>query len=244
MGALRIAPVKSLATVTRDHIRLERGGVPEDRRAFLVDDEGTVVTLRRHPQLIRLHPDLDLHLGTLGVRTPAGDLATTPLADAAGEVRARLYGKDRVGRVLPGAVADVISGVAGERIRVVLADDVGTGWDEGPVSLLGRSSAVAVGGDRDTARYRMLVELEHTAPYEEDTWVGRTVRLGEAVVQVTHPLERCVIITQSPATGEKDWDGLHVLAQERGPDLCLGVIAEVLQPGSVRLGDPVVLADV
>jgi uncharacterized protein len=218
VAGLRIAPVKGLATISRDHIRLERAGVPEDRRAFLLDADGTVVTLRKHPQLVRLQPDLDLEGGVLTVRSPDGGLAETPLADTAEEVTAHLYGKDRVGRVLPGAVAAAVSEAAGEPVRVVLAGDVGTGWDEGPVSLLGRASAEAVAKKQDLARYRMLVELDATQPYEEDTWVGHEVRLGDAVVRVTHQLVRCVIITQSPQTGDKDWDGLHVLAQARGPD--------------------------
>ena len=243
VAALRVAPVKGLATVPREHVRLEAAGVAEDRRAFLLDARGAVVTLRQHPGLVQVVPSLDLERGVLEVRLPDGTMHSSPLEDADLRVRAELYGKQRVGRVLPGAVAETLSQRAGETLRVVIADEPGTGWDEGPVSILGRASAAAVGGvGRDRARYRMLVEVDGTAPYEEDGWVGHDLMLGQARVRVVHRLVRCVIITQSPTDGRKDWEGLHALAQQGREDLCLGVIAEVVTPGDVRIGDAVRLA--
>ena len=41
------------------------------------------------------------------------------------------------------------------------------------------------------------------------------MRLGEAVVEVTHALDRCVVVNASPATGEQDWAGLKTLAALR-----------------------------
>ena len=239
VAALRVAPVKGLASVLRETVHIDHHGVAEDRRAFLIDAQGTVVTLRQHPELITVTPDLDLDGGVLRVTLADGGVGSTPLGDTTAHVHAHLYGKDRSGRLLPGGVADALSEVAGEPVRVVVADVTGVGWDEGPVSLLGRTSAQAVSGTRDTARYRMLVEVVGTQPFEEDSWVGRQIDVGAARLRVTHPLRRCVIITQSPQAGEKDWEGLHALAALRGPDLCLGVIAEVVAPGTVRVGDPV-----
>ena len=245
VSALRVAPVKGLATVSRDRIVIDHQGVAEDRRVLLLDAGGSVVTLRSHPHLVQVVPDLDLGAGVLRVTAPDGSVAATALDEAQGTVGAHLYGKDREGRLLPGAVADCLSALAGEPVRVVVADATGVGWDEGPVSILGRASAAAVGGpDRDRARYRMLVEVEGTDAYEEDRWVGREVTVGQARLHVTHELQRCVIITQSPATGDKDWDGLHALAEQRGRDrLCLGVIADVVRPGAVEVGSPVHVAD-
>ncbi len=238
VGTLRVAPVKGLATVTRERIRIDEHGVAEDRLLFLVDDGGAVVTLRSHPQLVQVVPDMDLEERRLTVRLPDGTTASSCLDEVGEEVGTTLFGKERSGRVLAGEVGPALSHVAGAGIRAVLAEPVGMGWDEGPVSLVGRASALAVGGpDGDLARYRMLVELDGTRPYEEDSWVGREVELGEARVRITHPLARCVIITQSPATGRHDWDGLKALADARGRDrVCLGVIAEVVRAGEVHRG--------
>ena len=129
----------------------------------------------------------------------------------------------------------------------MLTERVGLGWDEGPVSILGLASAAAVATPPDrqdhgaltTERYRMLIEVEGSAPFEEDSWVGQPVRIGEVVVRVTHALERCVVINHHPRTGVKDWPGLKTLVARGRTQLTLGVIAQVEQTGVVRVGDPV-----
>lgn len=239
VATLRIAPVKALATVTVAKVTIGPQGVPEDRRLFLVDAADAVVTQRSHPQLSQVVPDLDLAAGVLSVQLPDGAVVGDELTSPGPQLRTSLFGRERVGRVIDGGVAEALSALAGERVRLVLADSAGTGWDEGPVSILGRASAAHIGAPSgDTLRFRMLVELDGTAPYEEEAWVGREIELGAARLFVRQPLDRCVVITQSPLSGEHDWDGLRVLAEERGRDhLCLGVIADVVTPGDVAVGD-------
>lgn len=248
---LRVAPVKALRSVRRDRVVLERQGVAEDRRLFLLDAHGAVITLRDHPQLTQVVPDLDLAEHTLSVRLPGGTVATSELTATGEPVNTTLFGKDRSGRVVAGPVAGALSDYVGEPVRLVLADRTGVGWDEGPVSLIGRASAEAVAAPEEPGappaeRFRMLVEIGGVDAYEEDSWPGRRVRLGEDVVlQVTHPLGRCVIINSSPATGAKDWQGLKTLAALRGPDrVTLGVIASVERPGAVSVGDTVTVLSV
>ncbi|HSU35709.1 MAG TPA: MOSC domain-containing protein, partial [Propionibacteriaceae bacterium] len=86
-------------------------------------------------------------------------------------------------------------------------------------------------------RYRMLIEVEGGAAFEEDSWVGGTVRIGEVLVRVTHALERCVVINHHPRTGAKDWPGLKTLVTRGRDQLTLGVIAQVEQTGVIRVGD-------
>ena len=240
-----MSPVKGLAVVPQQQIQLGTEGVAEDRRVFLLRANETVATIRRFPTLVRVTPELDLDAGVLGVTFPDGHTVTSELAAAAAgeEASARLFGKDRSGRVLPGPVADALSDYVGEPLRVVVADRTGVGWDEGPASLVGEASVAAVetppgANGSGSARYRMLIEVEGTEPYEEDSWVGQDVRVGRSLLRVTHSLERCVVITYSPQDGSKDWAGLAAIPEHRG-QLTLGVIARVLDPGVVRVGDRV-----
>ena len=244
VSALRVAPVKGLACVERSTVDLGPTGVAEDRRLFLLRADGSVVTLRRYPQLGRVVPDLDLVAGMLTVRLPDGNTARSEVGDAGEPVQAHLFGKDRTGHVVPGAVAEALSDFLAEPVRVVWASGTGVGWDEGPVSLISRASMATVGtpaeDGRGSARYRMLVEVDGCGPYAEDAWVGRRWHLGGADVEVSHPLDRCVVINAGPVTGAPDWPGLKTLATVRGPhQLTLGVIATVLRPGPVSLGDAV-----
>jgi uncharacterized protein YcbX len=244
VARLQVVPVKGLAALPRAQVHLEADGVAEDRRLLLLRADGAVVTMRKFPELVRVLPDLDLAAGTLAVTLPDGTRAASDLAAAGETVTSHLYGRDRPGRVVPGAVADALSGLAGEPLRLVLTERMGLGWDEGPVSVLGGASAAAVttppDGDRDglsTSRYRMLIEVEGSAPFEEDSWVGGPVRIGQVRVRVTHALERCVVINHHPRTGAKDWPGLKTLVARGRDQLTLGVIARVDQTGVIRVGD-------
>lgn len=239
--ALAVAPVKALATVRRQRVRLEEQGIAEDRRLFLMHTDGSVATLRHHPELTRVVPDLDLAARKLTVTLPDGTTATSVLDSTGLRREGRIFGKDRSGRQLTGPVADALSRYVGRTLRVVLAERTGIGWDEGPVSLLGSTSvADVVPPDAPgVERFRMLVELGGTEPYEEDAWVGRQLRLGQALVHVTHPLKRCVVMNRSPVDGAKDHNVLRGIVQRRGRHMCLGVIADVLRPGDVAVGDPV-----
>ena len=89
----------------------------------------------------------------------------------------------------------------------------------------------------------MLVEVSGCEPHEEDSWIGRSVHLGDAVIRVERPVARCRITTLHPDLGHKDFDTLKTLVAYRGVDhedgVNFGVYAGVVEPGTVRVGDPV-----
>lgn len=93
----------------------------------------------------------------------------------------------------------------------------------------------------------MLIEVDGCAPHDEDTWAGRRVRVGEAVILVGDPVPRCVITTLDPQTGMRDFPTLKVIRQYRGVSqddkLQFGVYGDVVEPGAVRVGDEVELLD-
>ena len=73
--------------------------------------------------------------------------------------------------------------------------------------------------------------------------MGRRVRAGDAVLRVTEPIPRCAVTTQDPRTGERDFRTLHAIKDYRGVRggkyIDFGVCAEVLEAGTVRVGDTV-----
>jgi uncharacterized protein len=243
VSRLQVAPVKGLSVVECDEICLDADGVAEDRRLYLLAEDGSVATLREHPGLAAVTPALDLTAGTVSLAFPDGTTLTSSL-DAAGEpVTATLYGRARPGRVLEGPLSEALSAYAGARLRLVLHDRAGLGWDEGPVTVISRASMadLAPGDDVERARrFRMLVEVDGPTAYEEDGWVGHRLTVGSTRLEVTERLGRCVVITRSPDSGRPDWPGLKQLVAVRG-DTGLGVIARVSTPGTIRVGDRVEL---
>ena len=66
----------------------------------------------------------------------------------------------------------------------------------------------------------------------------------QALLRIYGQVPRCVVTTQSPETGLKDFDTLKTIAAYRGVDggpegIPFGMYAEVEHPGRVRVGDDV-----
>ena len=126
---------------------------------------------------------------------------------------------------------------APDRLRSGAATILGTG------SL--RAMARQLGVDEvDGRRFRMNFGIDGLGEHEEDEWVGRRVRLGEAIVIPHGHVGRCAVTTQNPDTGEPDLDTLKALAAyrqdlETTEPLPFGVHVAVVEPGPVRVGDPV-----
>ncbi len=119
--------------------------------------------------------------------------------------------------------------------------------DEAPVHLVTTASlgwladaVPAATVDERRLRPNLLVRTEQRAGLVEDAWVGRPLRIGGQVrLQVTHRTERCAMANAAQPGLEHCGDILKTVAGRN--DMRLGVHADVLAGGTVRLGDPVVL---
>ena len=103
----------------------------------------------------------------------------------------------------------------------------------------------------DGRRFRMLFELDGCEPHEEDGWVKRHLRIGEAIVRIRGDVGRCAITTQNPETGEPDLDTLRTISAYRGfteneagqRHIPFGVYGEVTEAGRVTIGAEVELVE-
>lgn len=250
VARLSIAPVKGLALIHPEAVEVTPVGVAEDRRFYLVDADGRLFKGKHHGPLVRVRPAYDAAREQLVLRLPDGEQVAGPVA-VSDQVQTLFYGGRTVtGRVVEGPFAAALSAYAGRPLRLVRTETPGEGNDEEVVTLLGEESVAAVVRDAgldaplDARRFRMLVTLAGGHAYDEDAWAGRQVRVGGAVVRVGGPVPRCVVTRQSPVTGERDVQTLDAIVAARGtgPDgsIDLGRYAEVVEPGPVRVGDPVV----
>lgn len=132
-----------------------------------------------------------------------------------------------------------------ERARptsVVRAGRGMTDSDWPSVSILNAASLRAL-GDRvgrvlAQERFRGNVWVEGPEPWDEFGWVGRSLRIGGAVLAVREPITRCKATMVDPETGRVDVDTLGAL--EAGWDhQDFGVYAEVVEGGEIAVGDTV-----
>jgi uncharacterized protein YcbX len=246
--ALRVAPVKSLRLLARESLMLAREGVAENRAFYLIDARGRMVNGKRLGRLAAVLADYDPMAARLELRFPDG-------RRVAGEIRlgervqTRFFSRAAAGVRVQGPFAAALSEFAGEPLELVRAASAGGGVDRGRrgvVSLISSASlellSERAGVQVDPRRFRMLVEVEGLAAHEEDLLVGRRARIGEVLVRFNGHAGRCLVTTLNPDTGAPDLPTLDLLAYRRGLEttepLAFGVFGEVIEPGRVRIGDP------
>ncbi len=96
-------------------------------------------------------------------------------------------------------------------------------------------------GRFEARRFRPNIVVETATGEEgfvENTWIGRTLALGDEVrLGITGPCPRCVMTTLPQGDLPRDLGILRTVAQRNGGNV--GIYANVLQGGTVRRGDRV-----
>jgi MOSC domain-containing protein len=126
----------------------------------------------------------------------------------------------------------------GDPVRVLPEDGV-SHFDAGSVSIIGTATldwcARELGVDADHRRLRANLLVESAEPFEEESWVGHLVDVGEVRLRVVERVERCrtIDLAQDGVNTTTPW----LKALGRGRDLCIAVYADVLGPGHLAVGD-------
>ncbi len=254
VSGLLVTPVKALRIQRRDAVTLERGGVPENRRFFIVDAKDRLVNGNGLTTLQAVvaeysHEQRELTLHFPDGRVVGGHPAGGPL------IAAHFHGTAVPAIAHDGPWSEALSEYAGRPIRLVESGLRCGAVDRGrigTVSLISRgtlervAAAAGVEGPLDDRRFRMLFEIDGVEAHAEDEWLDRPLRIGAAVITLRGHVGRCAITTRDPDTGTRDLDTLHALSKyrrdlETTEPLACGVYGEITEPGIVRVGDPVEL---
>jgi uncharacterized protein len=254
---ISVTPVKGLRLQQRDEVHVAEDGVPGDRAFFLVDERGAMVSATRIGPLVSVVADHDADARTLSLRFPGGDevAGTVELGE---REAVRFGGLDLRASPVLGEFSAALSEHCGNgRLRLFASPPERSGLDRGRIGAVTLLSIASLERLREQAgeteavdprRFRMTFGIEGLQAHEEDTWLDREVRVGDVLVKVTGNVGRCALTTRQPDTGVVDFKTLHHLRAYRDEvpttePLPFGVHARVLEPGRVRLGDAVALAD-
>ncbi|MGZ8845096.1 MAG: MOSC domain-containing protein [Pyrinomonadaceae bacterium] len=234
-------PVKSMAGESLDVARLGWHGIEGDRRLAvrrLTDrSEFPWLSASKLPQLLLYKPfRLDSNNAELlptHVRTPEG----------------KEY------ELLSNELREEVSGRYGSDVELLnLKHGI---FDESPISVitLGTVHSIARESGRgvdscDLRRFRpnVVIETNSAEPFEENSWVGRTLTFGEgngavpiASIGVTMKDERCVMVNFDPDTAEKDSAVMKTVVRLNGN--YAGVYGAVVRAGELRVGQVVTLGE-
>jgi MOSC domain-containing protein len=208
-------PVKSMAGEKVDSCMVTDSGLEGDRRWAMIDRtpnrDGKWFNIKQHAPLMTYRARyVD---GALQVVAPTG-------ADVG----------------LEAAFRQVLD--ASQR-PVELRELPGANFDDSHVLIVNLASvqafALEAGMALDPRRFRANLYVDGLEPQQELRWLGRTIRAGEAELEVTSRCERCKVITMDPDTTEQTPELLRLLVERH--DERMGVYCRVVKPGMVAVGD-------
>jgi uncharacterized protein YcbX len=222
-------PVKSMRGESLPATTLTLQGVPADRRYAFVQKASRSsfpwLTARELPELLCYSTCVEeagAQEAEVTVTTPGGE----KLPIKSDELRQAL--EARSGREL------------------FLLHDYRGSYDVAPVSLISRQTITRIADESETQedplRFRpnLVLDLEGGEAFDELSWVGRILRVGNAArIAITEADQRCMMITLDPGSAKSSPAVLRCVAQQHKQ--CAGVYATVLASGEVRVGDTVSL---
>ncbi len=147
----------------------------------------------------------------------------------------------------PGALVQWVMPISAQNralpARLIRAGKTGmTDTDYQSISLVNLAShadlAQRMGQNISPLRWRANLLLDGLDPWAERDWIGKTIRVGRAELEIREAITRCRAATASTRTGERDADTLGALEKTWGHRE-FGVYAVVTRTGDLRQGDPV-----
>jgi uncharacterized protein YcbX len=249
---LAITPVKGTRLRPAERIELEREGVRENRRFYVVDARNRMLNAKVLGELQTVVADYSDSERRLALTFPDGRQVVGEI-DVGDEIQTRFFSREAAARVIEGPWSAALSVHLGQPLRLVEPLD-GSAVDRrarGAASLISRASLSRLAAEGgldvlDSRRFRMLIEIDGVDAHHEDRWVGRTTRVGEALIAWGGHVGRCLITSRDPETGEIDVPTLDILGDYRGEvggtePLPFGIYGRVIEPGSIAVGDTVAL---
>lgn len=247
ISAIWTTPVRTFHVEPREAVYLGACGVVENRRFMLTKPDGERLQSSRTFWPRPFGARYDAEAEELTVITPGG----TELTGTAWGGDERFFSDLGNGvkievSLLSGPWDQHLGQAAGHPVRVARPEEPGMTFHH-PVTMISDRSVDRLTEQAqeavDPRRFKMLFSISGCGdPHEEDSWNGRLLRIGEAVVRAGAPVPRCAMTTTDPGTGERDLDTLAFIAAYRGSkggSIDFGIFGEVESPGRVELGDPV-----
>ena len=258
LSRLFIHPVKSMRGIGLTHALADDSGFAFDRIFMVTELDGTFITARQFPQMVRFIPapvQDGLHL-----TAPDGSSSIVRFSDfAPADAPTEVWGNHFTARIAPDAINRWLSEFFSRPVqlrwvgpeltrRVAKFAAVPLSFADGFPYLLTNEASLRDLQQRCPAsvqmeQFRPNLVVTGAAAWEEDTW--KVIRIGEVVFDVVKPCSRCIFTTVSPEKGQKHPAGepLKTLqsfrtAQDNG-DVDFGQNLIPRSSGVIRVGDEV-----
>lgn len=228
-------PVKSMMGERLESAFLTPDGIEGDRGFALRDARtGRVLSAKKVSRLLEAHARANG--GAVTVSLPDGTELDVEERDAPRRLGEWLGLEVNIERAPGGSERPIIEGEEGP-----FRGRPGGFFDSSAVHILTTSTLRTLStwhsqGLFDTRRFRPNVVLETVEDgFVEEGWIGRSIRLGDADVEITKPCSRCVMTTHAMHDLPVDRDILRTVISRN--DEHVGVYGIVRRPGTVRVAE-------
>ena len=263
IASLHYYPIKGVRAVDCDEAAFDQRGLAQDRRWLITDGDGQSLTQRDHPVLAQIEATVTsegLHLSCGGKTI---DIAY-PDEDRRGAFK---VWRDEVQALDAGEHAGAwLSDLIGRPARLCFMDEKARRmstekWsprtavnfaDMHPfliattASLRALNEAIAANGGETLGmeRFRPNIVIDCAEPWVEDRW--KVLKIGDTVIDVIIPCDRCVVTTKDQKTGEsagkeplKTLSTIRKSAHLEIGGVLFGWRAAPRGPGAFNVGDAV-----
>ncbi len=190
------------------------------------------LNLMRHERLALVDVSFD---DTTGVMSVAAD----GHAPVSGDI-SKDEGRAAVEAFFTGMFADELDGAPARLCDGTDSETAFTDEADAYVSIINRASVAAleakVGQPVDPRRFRGNILIDGGDAWAEFDWIGRTVRVGAATLEIVERIERCAATNVNPDTAARDLNLPKALSQGFG-HVDMGVFGRVVDGGAIAVGD-------
>lgn len=260
ISELNIYPLKSARGIPLREMPLDARGPAGDRRWMLIDERGVMLSQRDLPRMALIAAENGA--GELVCTAPGMPQLRVAIPAPGGNRRltARLWNDDVDVQLAADSAHAWFAQFLGAACRLVHQPDdafrqvnriyaakgVGVSLADGfPLLLINQGSLDDLNRRLEEPvemrRFRPNLVVEGAEPFAEDAW--RRIRAGEVEFSLAKPCARCSIPTVNPDTGEFGKEPMRTLAtyRRRGNNVFFGWNIIASSPGTLRVGDPVVV---
>lgn len=254
LSQLAIYPIKSTAQIQLNSASMSRFGLDMDRRWMLIDQNGIMLTQRKHARMCLIQ--CSLSDGQLTVKAPemqplTVETSTTPTTATVWEDTCNAFD---CGDTAAKWFSDFLKTSArlvyfpdNEQRQVDLSyankGDITAFSDGFPYLLISQASLDDLNSRLDSSvemkRFRPNLVISGTEAFAEDNW--KIIRIGNITFNIVKPCSRCIIPSIDPQTAGTSAEPVRTLAKYRMRDNKIffgqNVIAE--GTGKLEVGMPV-----
>jgi len=258
ISALYIYPIKGMQGMSVREAKVLERGFAGDRRYMLVDEKGTFLSQRTHPQLVFFYPTLQVDTLTVKYRD---QVIHIPLDQSMGNhIQTTIFEQKVSATEVDPTVNDWFSTMLNQQVRLVKMEpqnvrykklikgpkQVEVSFADGyPYLIIGTESLKALNRKMENQvemnRFRPNIVVDTDEAQIEDTW--EEIQIRKIKFLVVKPCARCQVVTIDQSTGQKSTEPLKTLStyQKRDNQIYFGVNAIGRKEGKIRIDDEVVV---